>query len=174
MLVLFRGRVNNGSTRTAPPEGLSRLQTRSKAYLYITVSSWYLSLKRSGHVGVGSRLSTMSNILRESHGGRLQRRFPILQNVRYQCINGSRILAAGIGKTLEISSRDVRFTTQQPLARGQRIKLSMDWPATLDDNCRMKLEIFGWILRSDRGEASARIERYEFRTRGTQLAVMPA
>jgi hypothetical protein len=117
-------------------------------------------------------MATTNTVLGEEHGRRPRLRFPIQQVVRYQCVKGSRIFAVGVGKTLEISSREVRFTTQQPLQRGQKIRLAVDWPAMLDKTCRMKLEIFGWILQCDRNEASIKIERYEFRTRGAQLAVI--
>jgi hypothetical protein len=118
-------------------------------------------------------MSTMNNFLGEHSGRRARRRFPIQQDVRYQCMKGSRIFAVGVGKTLEISSREVRFTTQHALKRGQKMRLAMDWPAMLDNTCRMKLEIFGWILHSAPGEAAVKIERYEFRTRGGQLAEHP-
>jgi len=117
-------------------------------------------------------MATMNNFLGEDHGRRERLRFPIQQDVRYQCVKGSRIFAVGVGKTLEISSREVRFTTQQPLKQGHKVRLAMDWPALLDNTCRMKLEISGWILRSERGEAAVKIERYEFRTRGSQLAMI--
>src|ERR1022692_3838478 len=118
-------------------------------------------------------MSTMYNFLGEHSGRRGRRRFPILQDVRYQCVKGSRTFAVGVGKTLEISSREVRFTTQQPLQRGQKMRLAVDWPAMLDNTCRMKLEISGWILHSEPNEAAVKIERYEFRTRGGQLAEHP-
>ncbi|MGC9946697.1 MAG: hypothetical protein ABSF64_10055 [Bryobacteraceae bacterium] len=114
----------------------------------------------------------MNNFLGEDDGRRARRRFPIQQDVRYQCVKGSRISLIGVGKTLEISSREVRFTTQQPLKRGQKMRLAMDWPAMLGNTCRMKLEISGWIVDSEPGEAAVKIERYEFRTRGAQLAVI--
>ena len=96
--------------------------------------------------------------------------FPIQQDVRYQIVKGSRVFVVGVGKTLEVSSREIRFTTQHPLKPGQKMRLAMDWPAMLDNTCRMKLEISGWILDCEPGEAALKIERYEFRTRG-QLAV---
>ncbi|HVN06397.1 MAG TPA: hypothetical protein VMT86_18375 [Bryobacteraceae bacterium] len=96
-------------------------------------------------------------------------RFPIEQDVRYQCVNGSRISAAGVGKTLEIGSREIRFTTQHPLHKGEKVRLAVDWPAMLDNTCPMKLEIFGWVLRSQPGTAAVRIERYEFRTRAASF-----
>jgi hypothetical protein len=105
---------------------------------------------------------------------RPRRRFPIEQDVRYYCLKGGRILAVGVGKTIEIGSREVRFTTQEPLKRGQKVRLAVNWPAMLDRTCRMKLEISGWILHCERGEAAVKIERYEFRTRGAELAVMRA
>lgn len=114
----------------------------------------------------------MNNFLGDDDGRRARRRFPIQQDVRYQCVKGSRVSAVGVGKTVEISSREVRFTTQQPLKRGQKMRLAMDWPALLDNTCRMKLEISGWIVDSEQGEAAVKIERYEFRTRGAQLAAI--
>jgi hypothetical protein len=116
----------------------------------------------------------MNNFLGEEHGPRARRRFPIQQEVRYQCVKGTRIALVGVGKTLEISSREVRFTTQQPLKRGQKMQLAMDWPAKLDNTCRMKLEIFGWIVECEPATAAVKIERYEFRTRGVQLAEIPS
>lgn len=122
----------------------------------------------------GFPMATMNNIPREDDGRRGRRRFPIQQDVRYQCLKGSRISDVGVGKTLEISSREVRFTTQHPLKRGQKMRLAVNWPAMLDNTCRMKLEISGWIVDSEQGQAAVKIERYEFRTRGGQLAVIHA
>jgi hypothetical protein len=123
-----------------------------------------------GHAGIP--ISTIKNLPGEAYGRRPRRRFPIHEEVRYQCLKGSRIFTVGVGKTLEIGSREVRFTTQEALKRGQKIRLAMDWPAMLDDTCRMTLELYGWILRSDKGEAAAKIERYEFRTRGSRIAMI--
>jgi len=116
----------------------------------------------------------MNYFVGEETGRRARRRFPIHQDVRYQCVKGSRISLVGVGKTLEISSREIRFTTQQPLKPGQKMRLAVEWPALLDNTCHMKLEIFGWVVYSDPGEAALKIERYEFRTRGTQLAAIGA
>jgi hypothetical protein len=114
----------------------------------------------------------MNNFVAEDNGRRARLRFPIHQDVRYQCVKGSRVFAVGVGKTLEISSREIRFTTQHPLQRGQKMRLAMEWPAMLDKTCRMKLEIAGWIVDSEPGVVAVKIERYEFRTRGAQLAAI--
>jgi hypothetical protein len=117
-------------------------------------------------------MATIDNALAVRDGKHLRRRFPIQQEVRYQCMKGSRIFAVGVGRTLEIGSREVRLTTQQPLNRGQKMRLAVDWPALLHNTCRMQLQIYGWILHSENGEAAIKIERYEFRTRGADLAAL--
>ncbi len=52
--------------------------------------------------------------------------------------------------------------------------MAVNWPAMLGDTCAMKLEIFGWVVDSEPGSAAVKIERYEFRTRGTPLAMLPS
>jgi hypothetical protein len=92
------------------------------------------------------------------------------REVRYQSVKGSRVLETGVGQTVEISSREVWFTTQHDFRRGQKIQLAVGWPVMLDHVCRLKLELSGWVIQSDRGRAAVKIERYEFRTCGAQLA----
>jgi hypothetical protein len=117
-------------------------------------------------------MATTNNFLEEELGRRERRRFPIRQDVRYQCVKGSRIHAVGVGRTVEIGSREIRFTTQHPLKAGEKVLVSVNWPAMLDSTCAMKLEIFGWVIRTEPGGVVVRIERHEFRTRGNSLAMM--
>jgi hypothetical protein len=97
-------------------------------------------------------------------------RFPIEQGVRYERLRGSKVLGNGMGKTLEMSSREVRFTTEQPLKPGDRVQLSVDWPARLHETCLMKLVIRGWVTRSEPTAAAVAIAQYEFRTRRATAA----
>lgn len=99
-------------------------------------------------------------------------RFPIEKDVRYQSAKRDRLSAVGVGKALQISSREVRFTTQHPLKQGERVPLAVDWPAMLDNTCLMKLQICGSVVRSAPGAAAFRIAHYEFRTPGASLRVM--
>jgi c-di-GMP-binding flagellar brake protein YcgR len=92
-------------------------------------------------------------------------RFPIEQEVRYRVF--SRITAeAGAGRTLNISSAGVLFTTEHPLSPGDRLELSINWPAQLDHKCPLKLVTAGRVVRVDNGNAAIVIDRYEFRTQG--------
>src|SRR5689334_24238087 len=107
---------------------------------------------------------------------RQKRRFHIEQDVKYKMLYGQRIAETGSGKTLNISSGGVWFTTENTLTPGMPVELSMNWPVLLNDSCPMKLMIYGSGTRTnDRGAAVA-IERYEFRTQGTrnfQAAAQP-
>ena len=98
---------------------------------------------------------------------RTKRRFNIEQGLRYKLLYGSRVAEAGSGRTLNISSSGVWFTTEGILSTGLPVELSMSWPARLNDVCPMKLMIYGCVVRSDRDSAALAIERYEFRTQGS-------
>src|SRR5215813_14592170 len=99
---------------------------------------------------------------------RIKRRFHIEQDVKYKMLYGQRIAETGTGKTLNISSGGVWFTTESTLTPGMPVELSMNWPVLLNDSCPMKLMIYGCVIRTnDRGAAVA-IERYEFRTQGSK------
>jgi hypothetical protein len=98
---------------------------------------------------------------------RSKRRFNIEQGLRYRLLDGNRVIESGTGRTTNISSNGVWFTTERVLGRGLAVELSMNWPVRLNDVCPMKLMIYGCVVRSDPTGAALAIERYEFRTQGT-------
>jgi c-di-GMP-binding flagellar brake protein YcgR len=115
--------------------------------------------------------NTLSNGERER---RMKRRFQIEQDIRYKMLYGQRIAETGSGRTHNISSGGVWFTTESLLTAGMPVELSMNWPVLLNDSCPMKLMIYGCVVRcTDKGAAVA-IERYEFRTQGRSLAQQQA
>jgi hypothetical protein len=99
---------------------------------------------------------------------RIKRRFTIDQEVRYKMLYGQRIAETGVGRTLNISSGGVWFTTENMLTSGMPVELSMSWPVLLNDSCPMKLMIYGCVIRSNEKGAAVAIERYEFRTQGSR------
>src|SRR5580700_5743776 len=104
---------------------------------------------------------------------RTKRRFHIEQDVRYKMLYGQRIAETGTGKTMNISSGGVWFTTEALLTSGMPIEISMTWPVLLNDSCPMKLMIYGCVVRSNNKSAAVAIERYEFRTQGRSLKAQP-
>jgi c-di-GMP-binding flagellar brake protein YcgR len=99
---------------------------------------------------------------------RSKRRFTIDQEVKYKMLYGQRIAETGAGRTMNISSGGVWFTTENMLTSGMPVELSMNWPVLLNDSCPMKLMIYGCVVRSNEKGAAVAIERYEFRTQGSR------
>ena len=94
-------------------------------------------------------------------------RFPLENEVRYKLLEAKRIPQTGHGRTQNISSGGILFTTEAQLTLGQRVELAVDWPARLNEHCGLKLVALGKIVRSSTGAAAIHIEKYDFRTRAT-------
>ena len=99
---------------------------------------------------------------------RIKRRFQIDQEVKYKMLYGQRIAETGVGRTMNVSSGGVWFSTENMLTSGMPVELSMTWPVLLNESCPMKLMIYGCVVRSNERGAAVAIERYEFRTQGSR------
>ena len=91
-------------------------------------------------------------------------RFAIEREVRYRALNKRGGDEAGEGKTLNMSSSGVLFTSGQILRPGRRIELAISWPAQLNNKCALRLVARGRIVRFENGVAAMEIQQYEFRT----------
>ena len=104
------------------------------------------------------------------HGGAAERRcttrFPVNEDLKYRVWHES-FQVSGVGKTLNVGSRGLLFTTEEKLPFGHRVEISMKWPARLGGTCPLKFVASGRVVRAETGKAAIRIERYEFRTRAT-------
>jgi hypothetical protein len=69
-----------------------------------------------------------------------------------------------IGKTINISSTGVLFTTDRILFPDDRLEISISWPAKLDGIHQLKLVAKGRVKRLERGRAAVAFERYVLRT----------
>jgi len=93
-------------------------------------------------------------------------RFPIEADLCYLLLNGKTIVAAGHGRSLNISSSGVLFESMHSLRPGQQIELSIAWPARIDGIVRMQLRASGQTVREQDNCTGVRILHYEFRTGG--------
>jgi hypothetical protein len=118
-----------------------------------------------------SSMNTQQKSGGQFFGGTLDRRennrFPVREEVRYRLLQSKAIQLSGAGKTVDISSSGILFTTSEPLPTGRLVEISVNWPARLDGTCPLQLVATGRIVRSDAAKAAVRIERYEFRTRSS-------
>src|SRR6266481_5373560 len=116
--------------------------------------------------------STMFNrIIRRAEATddrRSSNRLPIERDVRSKVRGGRKtVKQTGIGKTVNMSSGEVLFTTETALPEGERVELAVSWPAQLNDTLPLKLVAMGRLVRTDETQAAISIERYEFKTRGS-------
>jgi c-di-GMP-binding flagellar brake protein YcgR len=93
-------------------------------------------------------------------------RFPIEREVRYKVLSKKNADEAGAGRTVNMSSTGVLFTTDHVLLPGKRLELAISWPANLNNETPLKLVARGRVIRCLDGCAAIEIQQYEFRTAG--------
>ena len=103
-------------------------------------------------------------LVRKENDRRKKYRFPIERELRYKMADDGVVVATGTGRTLNMGSGGVAFTSEQQLTPGAYVELSVSWPALLADTCPMRLIVFGRILRCTGVKAICSIDKYEFRT----------
>lgn len=111
----------------------------------------------------------MSPTVRENRAPkdrRLGHRFPIEAELCYLLLNGKTIVAAGHGRTVNVSSSGVLFQSMHAVRPGEQIELSIAWPARIDGVVRMQLRASGRTVREQDNCTGVRILHYEFRTGG--------
>jgi hypothetical protein len=72
-----------------------------------------------------------------------------------------------------MSSSGLSFTAHRPLSIGQKLDLSIDWPARLDESVQIQLVATGVVVRSNGTVTALRIERHDFRTRRAGPRLVP-
>lgn len=98
-------------------------------------------------------------------------RFPIEREVRYKTLSQRSEILTGVGRTLNISSSGVLFTTDHELPIGTRLEVSISWPAQLNERCLLNLVARGRITRQESGHSALQIQQYEFRTQSINTAI---
>ena len=92
----------------------------------------------------------------------------IERDLQFRLLNRKDGEAPTNGKTVNISSSGILFTTDQMLLPGRRLELSISWPAQLDNKCALKLVARGRVVRFEDGCAALEIMQHEFRTKSTR------
>jgi len=91
-------------------------------------------------------------------------RFPMDREIRYRVLERKSTEPFRLGKTVNMSSNGVLFTTDQFLNPGRYMELSISWPAQLDSKVALKLMARGRVVRTDQNGSAVQIHQYEFRT----------
>lgn len=96
---------------------------------------------------------------------RINVRFDLQLDATYTILQHNRVFATGSGKTLDMSSGGLLLKTEGPVPCTSHVRISVAWPARLQNGMPLKLFLQGYVLRSESNYAAIRIRRYEFRTR---------
>jgi hypothetical protein len=99
------------------------------------------------------------------HGDRRKdRRYQIFLELRWKLIRRRKVLFAGEGRTLDVSSSGLLFDAGRILPAGLNVELSVAWPALLREEIPLQLVIGGRIVRTQGNLAGIRIVQHEFKT----------
>jgi hypothetical protein len=99
---------------------------------------------------------------------RVAARFPIEREIRYKLLRHDGGNEEGTGKSINISSAGILFTTDRHLPPGSSIEIAVSWPVLLTTDLHMRLVALGRVVRSEEGTAAMEISRYEFRTQAAR------
>ena len=92
-------------------------------------------------------------------------RFPVNLEVRYSVLGHPGQAEKGSGRTIDMSTSGLSFTTDSPLSIGQRLDLYIDWPVLLDGGVQLQIVVSGVVVRTTGAVTAIRIQRHDFRTR---------
>jgi hypothetical protein len=92
-------------------------------------------------------------------------RFKLFCDLEYSILGLSRA-EVGSGKTINMSSSGLLVLTDRLLSPGLKVELQVYWPAKLEGRSRLKLVVFGEVVRvqtEQATQAGVKVDRYEFR-----------
>jgi hypothetical protein len=110
---------------------------------------------------VQGELAKMNNAIDDR---RTANRFPIELPIRFETIGRRKSRECGLGQTINISSTEILFTTDQFLNPGYRVKVAIRWPARLGTTVGLQLVALGRVVWSQQGSAAIEIQHHEFHT----------
>ena len=102
---------------------------------------------------------------------RASTRFSLNLEVSFNVTTRHADVKSGSGRTINLSSSGLSFTTDQSLLPGQKIDVSIDWPVLLDGSIKLQLVMSGVVVRANATTIALQIKRHEFKTRRVGVQV---
>jgi hypothetical protein len=101
------------------------------------------------------------------HGDRrYDRRYDIVLDLRWKLVRRRKVLEAGTGTTIDLSSGGILFEAGRQLPVGMNVELAIAWPALLHNVAPMQLVVSGRIVRTNGSRTAVHMVQHEFRTAG--------
>ena len=92
-------------------------------------------------------------------------RFPLSLAVRYTASAHRMPEEMGTGRTIDMSSSGLRFSSDRPVLIRQWGRVYIDWPVLLGGNIKLQLVLSGVFIRTNGPEVVLQIHKHDFRTR---------
>jgi hypothetical protein len=89
--------------------------------------------------------------------------YPIILELQYT--TRDRPHRVGMGWTSLMSSLDVVFSTDRPMDKGTKLEISISWPVLLHGQVPLKVVVGAEVADCVDNSVTARIVKYQFRTR---------
>jgi hypothetical protein len=108
---------------------------------------------------------------------RADRRYPIALALQWKVVRRRKVMDAGRGATVDLSSGGILFHAGRELPVGENVEISISWPALLHNLAPMLWVVSGRIVRCVGERTAIQIDHREFRTAGVpvrNLAGAPA
>src|SRR5215475_7489977 len=99
----------------------------------------------------------------EAGDRRRDRRYQIEAELEYRLLRNGKLVEAGRGQSINVSSSGLLFASAHDVPVGLRVEISLMWPVMLSDSIPLKLCIWGRIVRSHAGRVAISIRRHMFR-----------
>lgn len=97
---------------------------------------------------------------------RADRRYLMELDLRYRSARGKGSQEDRFATTRDISTGGVLFSSNEVLPNGATVELSIEWPVLLHGTKRLRLKVYGRVVRSDAQGTAIRSIRHEFFTTG--------
>jgi c-di-GMP-binding flagellar brake protein YcgR len=135
----------------------------------LLISAGQVEQRKTAKKLMSQKMSTKAaRALQNKDDRRSYKRLDIKQDVHYKVLGPKNsVKHAGFGKTIDMSSGGVLISTQSIIVEGEKVEMSIAWPAQLDGVLPLKLVATGRVVRSDEKQAAITIESHEFKTRGS-------
>lgn len=97
------------------------------------------------------------------------RRYALQLELKWKLVRRRRVLEAGSGNTLDLSSSGLLLDAGRHLPAGLNLELSISWPVLLHNVAPLKLCVSGRIVRTNGQLVAVQMVQHEFRTAGISI-----
>jgi len=97
---------------------------------------------------------------------RSDKRYSLQLDVRWKLIRRRKVLEAGHGTTIDLSSGGILLEVDRPLPDGLNLELAISWPVMLRGTAPLQLVAIGRITRVNGYRVAIRLVQHDFRTVG--------